>query len=66
MSTQKVKLTPAQITLLTERKGTFNESYRPGMKLIELALVDASKSKFGVYTWAINGAGEAFLASRNV
>jgi hypothetical protein len=65
MSIQKVKLTPAQITLLVERKGTFKESYKPGMKLIELALVDASKSRFGVYSWVINAAGEAFLASRN-
>ncbi|RUE86359.1 hypothetical protein IPC1135_29770 [Pseudomonas aeruginosa] len=64
MATQKVKLTPAQIALLAERKGTFIDTYKPGMKLIELALVDASKSKFGVYSWAINSAGETFLASR--
>lgn len=58
-----LKLSSAQLALLKERKGQFIETYKPGRKLMELGLVDAFETKGGSYfKWAINAAGEAFLA----
>ena len=62
MAKQKLKLTPAQLELLKERQGSFTDSYKPGMRLIELGLIDVRKPKIGNLTWKINEAGEAYLA----
>lgn len=60
------KLSPAQVALLKERKGRFIDSYKPGRKLIELGLVDASSepNSYGYYSWTINAAGEVVLAEQ--
>lgn len=59
-----IKLSPAQLSLLKEREGRFIDTYKPGRKLMELGFIDATETKGGgYYSWAINAAGEATLAS---
>lgn len=59
------KLSPAQQSLLKEREGRFIDTYKPGRKLMELGLIDATETKGGgYYSWTINAAGEAFLATQ--
>lgn len=59
------KLSPAQLTLLKERQGQFIKSYKPGRKLMERGLIDATEKKGGGYfNWVINAAGEAILATQ--
>jgi len=57
---KKIKLTPAQLALLKEKSGGFIDSYKPGLKLIELKLIDVTGN--GYYHWTINTAGEELLA----
>lgn len=57
---KKIKLTPAQLALLQEKKGGFIDTYKPGLKLIELGLIDVIGK--GYYRWTINAAGEELLA----
>lgn len=59
---QKIKLTPAQLKLLKEERGAFNGDYKPGLKLIEHALIDSQAASYGRLKWEINEAGRAFLA----
>ncbi len=60
-----IKLSPAQLSLLKEREGRFIDTYKPGRKLMELGFIDATETNGGgYYRWAINAAGEAFLASQ--
>lgn len=59
------KLSSAQLTLLKERQGLFIAGYKPGSKLMELRLIDATETRSGGYfKWSINAAGEAFLAAQ--
>lgn len=60
---QKVKLTPAQLKLLQEEKGYFVADYKPGLKLIEHALIDSEAATYGRLKWEINEAGRAYLAA---
>lgn len=57
----KIKLTPAQLKLLQEGSGTFINTYKPGLKLIELKLVDSQAISYGQIKWSINEAGRAYL-----
>ena len=60
-----IKLSPAQHRLLKEREGRFIDTYKPGRKLMELGLVDATETKGGGYfSWKINAAGDAFLVTQ--
>lgn len=60
----KIKLTQAQLRKLQERSGFFVPEYKPGLKLMELGLIDAIQSKSGwTYKWTINEAGEKYLHS---
>lgn len=59
------KLSSAQLALLKERQGRFIDTYKPGRKLMELGLIDATETKGGGYfNWSINAAGEALLAAQ--
>ncbi|TXT27856.1 MAG: hypothetical protein FD131_3538 [Rhodocyclaceae bacterium] len=61
------KLSSAQLALLKEREGRFIDSYKPGRKLMELGLIDATETKGGgSFNWSISAAGEAFLAAQSV
>ncbi|WP_425953013.1 hypothetical protein [Ralstonia pseudosolanacearum] len=57
-----IKLSPAQLTLLKERSGSFIDSYKPGQRLKALGLIDCEGGSYNVQ-WRINAAGEAYLAS---
>lgn len=61
----KIKLSTAQLALLKERSGSFVETYKPGMKLKELGLIDCDSARFNIH-WKINLAGEAYLVSVGV
>ncbi len=58
--TAKIKLTPAQLSLLQEKRGGFVDSYKPGLRLIELGLIDVTGK--GYFRWTINASGEEALA----
>ena len=61
-----IKLSPAQSALLGERAGRFIPTYKPGLRLIDLGLIDAAqKMPNGVFKWVINAAGENVLAALN-
>lgn len=62
MTPKKPKLSPAQLETLKQRSGTFVNYFKPGLKLIELGLIDA-KEAHGTYRWTINAEGEALIAS---
>ncbi len=55
-----IKLTPAQLTLLGEQQGQFVYTYKPGLRLKELGLIDCRES-YGVVSWSISEAGKDFL-----
>lgn len=61
----KIKLTPAQLRLLGECQGQFVDTYKPGLRLRDLGLIDCQESGF-VIKWTINEAGKSYLASRTV
>lgn len=62
-----IKLSPAQLRLLKERKGRFINNYKPGRKLMELGLIDATETKSSLFfSWTINAAGEDLLSSQPV
>ena len=60
----RIKLTPAQLSLLQEKRGGFLDNYKPGLKLMELGLIDVAGN--GYYRWTINSNGEAVLAEIGV
>jgi len=61
MMNKRIKLTSAQLALLKEKNGAFIDSYKPGLRLIELGFIDVIGN--GYYHWTINAAGEEFLTT---
>lgn len=58
-----VKLTPVQLALLQEKSGGFHNEYMPGLRLIELKLINHKMTSYGRVKWKINEAGIAYLDS---
>lgn len=56
-------LSPAQITLLKERRGSCIDSYKPYLKLKELGLIESTPRGFNNVEWTITAAGEKMLCA---
>lgn len=56
------KLTPAQVALLKERKGTCIDTYKPFLALLDAQLIKASDAPYGRKNWVITADGDKRLA----